>query len=102
MRRRSRTSSRRRRSSHAGCATTWQRPWDGQPSRTGESDVTLSDETIRLVRASGALLPVGASAPVLAFYARLFALAPEVRPLFPTDLDQQVRKLADMLAWIIA
>ena len=64
--------------------------------------MTLSDETIRLVRASGALLPVGDPAPVHAFYTRLFELAPEVRPLFSTDLDLQVRKLADMLAWIIA
>jgi hemoglobin-like flavoprotein len=64
--------------------------------------VKLSDETIRLVRASGALLPVGDPEPVHAFYARLFELAPEVRPLFASTLDMQVRKLADMLAWIIA
>ncbi len=64
--------------------------------------MTLGEETIRLVRESGALLPVGEPAPVHAFYARLFELAPDVRPLFQSDLDLQVRKLADMLAWIIA
>lgn len=62
----------------------------------------LSDETIRLVRASIALLPVGDPAPVQAFYTRLFELAPEVRPMFGANLDAQVRKLSDMLGWIIA
>jgi hemoglobin-like flavoprotein len=64
--------------------------------------VKLSDETIRLVRASGAMLPVGDPAPVHAFYARLFELAPDLRPMFGANIDAQVRKLADMLAWIIA
>ena len=62
----------------------------------------LSDETIRLVRASAALLPADDPAPVHAFYQRLFELAPDVRPLFKATLDLQVRKLADMLGWIIA
>jgi hemoglobin-like flavoprotein len=64
--------------------------------------VTLSDETIRLVRASAALLPADDPAPVHAFYQRLFELAPDVRPMFKSTLDLQVRKLADMLEWIIA
>lgn len=46
------------------------------------------------------MLPIGA-APAQAFYARLFALAPEVQPLFKSDLDLQARKLADMLAWVL-
>lgn len=62
----------------------------------------LSDETIRLVRASAALLPADDPAPVHAFYERLFELAPDVRPMFKSTLDLQVRKLADMLSWIIA
>ena len=62
----------------------------------------LSDETIRLVRASAALLPADDPAPVHAFYERLFELAPELRPMFKSSLDMQVRKLADMLAWIVA
>lgn len=32
------------------------------------------------------------------FYARLFAIAPEVRPLFKGDVDVQSRKLMDTLA----
>ena len=62
----------------------------------------LSDETIRLVRASAALLPADDLTHVHAFYARLFELAPEVRPMFNSSFDVQVRKLADTLAWIVA
>jgi hemoglobin-like flavoprotein len=32
------------------------------------------------------------------FYDRLFTIAPEVRPLFPTDLTEQKKKLMQMLA----
>ena len=67
-----------------------------------ESDVNLSDETIRLVRASVALLPADDPTPAHAFYARLFELAPALRPMFAPGLDMQVRKLTDMLGWIVA
>jgi hemoglobin-like flavoprotein len=65
------------------------------------NELRLSEETIRLVRESAALLPANDPAPVHAFYDRLFELAPDVRPMFKASLDQQVRKLADMLGWII-
>jgi hemoglobin-like flavoprotein len=61
----------------------------------------LEPSTIRLVRESGAMLPVGAPGPVQAFYERLFELAPEVRPLFTGDAAAQAKKLADMLAWVL-
>jgi hemoglobin-like flavoprotein len=32
------------------------------------------------------------------FYDRLFTIAPEVRPLFPSDLSEQKKKLMQMLA----
>ena len=32
--------------------------------------------------------------------ARLFELAPEVRPLFKPDIDPQAKKFSDMLAWV--
>jgi hemoglobin-like flavoprotein len=66
------------------------------------NEVRLTDETIRLVRDSVALLPAGDLTHVHAFYERLFELAPEVRPMFKSSLDMQVRKLADTLAWIVA
>lgn len=34
----------------------------------------------------------------MVFYQRLFAIAPELRPLFKSDLDVQARKLVDTLA----
>jgi len=64
--------------------------------------VRLSDETIRLVRASAALLPADDMAHVHAFYGRLFELAPEVRPMFKSSVAVQARKLADTLGWIVA
>lgn len=62
----------------------------------------LKDETIRLVRDSVALLPAGDLGHVRVFYERLFELAPGLRSMFKSDLDMQVRKLADTLAWISA
>ncbi|MCW5686211.1 MAG: hemin receptor [Pseudolabrys sp.] len=35
------------------------------------------------------------------FYDRLFAIAPDLRPLFKNDIDQQAQKLMDMLALAI-
>ena len=35
------------------------------------------------------------------FYDRLFAIAPDVRPLFPDDLREQKRKLMTMLAAVV-
>lgn len=67
-----------------------------------EMNVRLKDETIRLVRESVALLPAGDLEPVRVFYDRLFELAPDLRSMFKSDLDMQVKKLADTLAWITA
>jgi hemoglobin-like flavoprotein len=35
------------------------------------------------------------------FYAHLFAIAPEIRALFPDDISGQARKLMDMLAVLV-
>ena len=43
------------------------------------------------------VVPIAATAADL-FYDRLFAIAPEVRPLFPDDLKEQKKKLTAMLA----
>jgi nitric oxide dioxygenase len=40
--------------------------------------------------------------PVHEFYRRLFEIAPDARPLFKTQIDQQAKKFADTLAWVIA
>jgi hemoglobin-like flavoprotein len=43
------------------------------------------------------VVPIAGTAADL-FYDRLFAIAPEVRPLFPDDLTEQKKKLIAMLA----
>ncbi len=61
----------------------------------------LSPRQIELVRDSfAAVIPIRHTAATL-FYARLFELAPEVRPLFPRDLDAQGAKLMAVLAAVV-
>ena len=62
----------------------------------------MDSTTIRHLQQSVALLPMGDLAPADEFYKRLFELAPEVRPLFKTDMDLQAKKFSDTLAWVIA
>lgn len=62
----------------------------------------LTPSEIALVRTSWSR---AAAAPDLAgrlFYARLFALAPETRAMFPDDLHAQRRKLVDALGSVVA
>src|SRR4051794_32144772 len=47
------------------------------------------------------VVPIAAIAADL-FYERLFAIAPEIRPLFPADLCEQKKKLIAMLATTVA
>lgn len=54
-------------------------------------DVTLVQESFKQV------VPIADTAADL-FYDRLFAIAPDVRPLFPEDLADQKKKLIRMLA----
>lgn len=63
--------------------------------------MSLDRQTIARLRESAALLPVGDVRPIREFYARLFALAPEVRRLFADDIEPQTRKLTGMLDWIV-
>jgi len=61
----------------------------------------MSLHQIDLVRESFALLdPIRETAAIL-FYARLFELAPEVRPLFRRDLSQQGAKLMAAIALVV-
>ena len=61
----------------------------------------MNPESIRLVQASFAqVAPIAEQAASL-FYARLFELAPEVRPLFRGDMAEQGRKLMAMLATVV-
>jgi nitric oxide dioxygenase len=62
----------------------------------------LTPEQKRLVRASFEALEEYSESVVKLFYGRLFELAPQVRPLFRIDINQQSRKLLDMLTTIVA
>lgn len=70
-----------------------------EPTRT--TPAALSPRQIALVRESfAAVIPIRQTAATL-FYARLFELVPEVRPLFPRDLDAQGAKLMAVLAAVV-
>ena len=58
-------------------------------------------EQIALVRDSFARLAPDGDAVASAFYERLFALDPALRPLFAGDLAEQGRKLMAMLALVV-
>jgi nitric oxide dioxygenase len=58
----------------------------------------LTAQDIGAIRASfQKVLPIKEMAADL-FYARLFEIAPQLRPMFPSDLSEQKRKLMTMIA----
>lgn len=58
----------------------------------------MTPEQVALVQNSfKSVVPIAGTAADL-FYDRLFAIAPEVRSLFPKDLTEQKKKLMQMLA----
>ena len=62
----------------------------------------MTSDEIRLVQTSFAgVVPIAPIAAEL-FYARLFELAPQVRPLFKGDMAEQGRKLMAMLGTVVA
>jgi len=61
----------------------------------------MTPEQIQLVRQTFDLARPKANVVALVFYQRLFALDPAVRPLFKTDIEEQSRKLMEMLAAMI-
>ncbi len=61
----------------------------------------MTEDEIAEVRASFARLAADGDGFAADFYARLFARAPDVRPLFPADLAGQGGKLVAMLALVV-
>ena len=62
----------------------------------------MTETDIRLIRASFAkVVPIAPTAAQL-FYARLFEIAPETKPLFRGDMAEQGRKLMAMLGTVVA
>jgi hemoglobin-like flavoprotein len=55
------------------------------------------DMIVRVQRSFRDVVPVAEAVGTL-FYARLFKRYPELRPLFPADMDAQAKKLVQILA----
>jgi hemoglobin-like flavoprotein len=61
----------------------------------------MTPHHVALVQQSFAkLAPISDKAAVL-FYGRLFEIAPEVKPMFPSDMTEQQRKLMATLAFVV-
>src|SRR5690348_14790695 len=61
----------------------------------------MNVRTIELLAASFARVSANKTDAAAIFYARLFMAAPELRPLFQTDIESQQRKLMSSLAQIV-
>jgi len=68
---------------------------------TPDANGALTPQQKRLVRESLESLREYSTSLTKLFYGRLFELAPQVRGLFKTSLEEQSRKLLDMLVTIV-
>ena len=62
----------------------------------------MSDEQIHLLRKTFVALEAEGHVAALVFYQRLFALDPSLRPLFKIGIEEQSRKLMDMLGLAVS
>jgi hemoglobin-like flavoprotein len=62
----------------------------------------MTPDQIHLLRRSFAKLEPHATVAALAFYRRLFELAPQVRPLFKTEIESQSAKLMAMIGLAVS
>ena len=61
----------------------------------------MTPHQITLVHDSFAILAPERERAAALFYARLFELDPSLRPMFPRELDEQGRKLMQVLATVV-
>ena len=61
----------------------------------------MTADQIHLLRKSFAIVEPQAHVAALVFYRRLFELDPALRPLFKNNIEEQARKLMDMLAFAV-
>ena len=62
----------------------------------------MTADQIYLLRKSFAEVEAQSQVAALVFYRRLFELAPAVRPMFHTDIEEQARKLMEMLGMVLS
>lgn len=73
----------------------------GEADEAGDSEPPLSESDIVLIQESfSQVAPIADQAAGL-FYNRLFEIAPEVRPLFKSDITEQGKKLMSTLAIVV-
>lgn len=58
----------------------------------------MTEQQIQLVQESWAKVAPNADQVAVLFYDRLFEIAPEVKPLFKSDMTEQGRKLMQMIS----
>jgi nitric oxide dioxygenase len=68
---------------------------------SGEWEKVMTPEQVQIVRLTFVQIMTDKDQTGRLFYDRLFAIAPEVKPLFKGDMDAQSRKLMDTLALAI-
>jgi len=61
----------------------------------------MTPEQVKLVQQSFAKVAPISDAAAVMFYDRLFAVAPQVKPMFPADLTEQRKKLMATLAVVV-
>lgn len=62
----------------------------------------MTPRQVHLIRKTFAELARHEHVAALVFYRRLFQIAPELRPMFKGDIEEQSRKLLEMLGVLIA
>jgi hemoglobin-like flavoprotein len=71
------------------------------PASIEIAEIKMTPTQVALVQASfEKVVPIADDAAAL-FYERLFQIAPDVRPLFKTDIKEQGRKLMTALATVV-
>jgi len=61
----------------------------------------MTERQILLVKNSWSYVIVNADEAGQLFYKRLFEVAPEIKPMFKTDIKDQARKLMNMVTYIV-
>jgi nitric oxide dioxygenase len=62
----------------------------------------MTPDQMRLVRMSCATVMKRKAEAGQTFYRHLFAIAPDLRPMFKSDIDAQADKFVEMLALIVS
>jgi hemoglobin-like flavoprotein len=65
-------------------------------------DGAVTVDQTYLLRKTFDLIEQNAQVAALVFYRRLFEMAPAIRPMFTTNIEEQAKKLMEMLAMVLS